>query len=473
MFYSKDDRDKIKVLKYNQDLSKDLGDRIDAANACLDARIAESKALLQDLGYDTDEPSLTHGHTKLPNPQSSVYQHSKSYDEILQEANQRYGDEVEFGFEDILSSMEIERAYRRVEEINREFSKITGFSKLDLSFLILASALQTAKWVLLPAIGESFDPEERKTHDDEQIKQEHEDILDNFKHKHYSGNGQSEDDWKTKEKGEKRKSWIEILYTKAPYDKIKGTAALGLDINGRNHRVKTLGHDPILGWIFGTANFMTDTATLINFDSYRVRDASWVDEQVPLPQLFSETIDLTRTDWHCLAAALVAQGAHLKSDEYTKMGLPVPILSTLNEEWASKLYSEHYDSLCLQRDVNTVVESALTSIFINMIISFIHGMFYDPAKHGKNKDLYEVRTRKILLLSNSIATSSNLVYTCITKNPHKLDIGGILVTLSRLFFDLRFIARVKEEFIQNALDKDMNRTLAELDDLEKQIICGS
>lgn len=459
--YSSSDRDNIKIFKYHQEESRKLSEEFDDANRRLAFHINESEVLLRKLGYN---PSFVKNRSEDKLDLRSDIS-TRSYDQILQDANNSLGSETEYSFEDILSSKEITDACRRVDEINKEFSKMTRLSRIDLSFLLLSTALQTAKSIFLPAIGESFNSNERLSHNDPSIEKEHKQTLNDMRDKHYSNNTSSEAHWDPKKNEVHRKSWIEILYTKAPYDKIKGSKNLGLNLSGTNHRLKTLGHDPILGWIFGTANFMTDTATLSNFDSYRIRDAKWSQEAVSLPQLFNETVDLTMYDWHCLCAALVAQGAHLKSDEYTKMGLPIPFLSTFNEEWASKLYSEHYDSLCLQRDLKIIATSAIISIFINMIISFIHGMFYNPRIHGLDSNIYEIKTRKILILSNTLATSSNIIYCCITKNPHKLDIGGLLVTLSRLFLDIRFITKIKDEFIQHELDKDLYSTLVELENL--------
>lgn len=64
-----------------------------------------------------------------------------------------------------------------------------------------------------------------------------------------------------------------------------------------------------------------------------------------------------------------------------------------------------------------------------------------------DRKLYEVRTRKILSYSNLIATSSNLAVVAITRDMQKLDIGGMAVTLYRLITDVKFIRKIKEEFI--------------------------
>ena len=41
-------------------------------------------------------------------------------------------------------------------------------------------------------------------------------------------------------------------------------------MGGKYHRMYTLGHDPILGWFFGTANILTDCITFHNFNTNRI-----------------------------------------------------------------------------------------------------------------------------------------------------------------------------------------------------------
>ena len=55
--------------------------------------------------------------------------------------------------------------------------------------------------------------------------------------------------------------------------------------------------------------------------------------------------------------------------------------------------------------------------------------------------------------------------TVITNNPKNLDLGGLLVTLSHLFMDLRFIYRIKDEFIRQELNKDLVKELERLDSI--------
>ena len=97
-------------------------------------------------------------------------------------------------------------------------------------------------------------------------------------------------------------------------------------------------------------------------------------------------------------------------------------------------------------------------MMINMIIGAIHKFFYNP-NTDFDKELYNVRTRKIILYSNMIATTSDVVQTAIRsyagdENAIKnFDLGGFLVTVYRLITDTKYILKIKEEFIFNEWDR--------------------
>ena len=94
--------------------------------------------------------------------------------------------------------------------------------------------------------------------------------------------------------------------------------------------------------------------------------------------------------------------------------------------------------------------------------------YYYNEEKDVDRELYEIRTRKILMYSNIIASSSNVITVCITKNPKKLDMGGLIVTLSRMFTDIRFISRVKQEFIEGELAIGMREQFDEADRLFRE-----
>lgn len=363
-----------------------------------------------------------------------------------------------------MTESEIQSAFDELDEINKQFSRKTSIiNKTDLSFLAVATALQVAKALVFPYVaekfkyGKNFDPSERLDHNDKSIEKAHKQANEKFRDKHMEKHGSGH--------------WINILYQTVPYDITKGSKALGINMGGKYHRMYTLGHDPILGWLFGTANILTDCITFNNFHTNRISRVDPVTggkkmvitpEVVFMGQMLKECYEEIRADFLNLPAAIFAQAQHLKSDEYTKLGLPVPLLSSMNEEFASKLYRENYDALCFSRDIKIVGISFVVSKLFDIIISLAHGLF---RKGDEDKNLYEVRTRKILLISNSIASASTIINTAITENPKNLDIGSLLNTITHLFSDVRFIARIKQEFIESEISDRVQKEIAEVDAL--------
>lgn len=448
--YTDKEKDFNKVLMMNQNESFSLDKKCSTQIDKLDNSIKSSEELLKSLGIDLPDKTFS-----KKNRLTSEVKEVPSYESLVQRAKNEIKEDIEL--EDLLSEKEFQEAYNRLDSIHEEFARKTSIcNKTDLSFLGIATALQTVKVLLFGKIakkfdyGNSFNPDTRLPHNDKSIEAEHRRVNDEFKREHEKhGHGY----------------WMHILNQTPPYDITKGSPAIGRNMEGGYHRLHTLGHDPILGWIFGTANILTDTITFEDFKSNRVvrkPQMMIIPERVSFPGLFKETIEMCKADSLNLPAAIFAEGAHLKSDEFTKLGLPVPILETINPDFASKLYKSNYDALCFSRDLKIGGASAGISIFIDMVIGLVHSLFN---KEKIDKDLYEVRTRKILLISNSIASTSNIIQTAITKNPKNLDIGSLLVTASHLFMDLRFIARIKEEFINQELNNDLTKELEKLENI--------
>ena len=66
-----------------------------------------------------------------------------------------------------------------------------------------------------------------------------------------------------------------------------------------------------------------------------------------------------------------------------------------------------------------------------------------------------MHTKKLIGISNVIASMSNVIKTAIEASAGKedawlnLDVGGIIVTIRRLLTDGKFIREIKKEFITN------------------------
>ena len=342
--------------------------------------------------------------------------------------------------------------------LDAKFEEITSLSKKDVTLLFLAVALQLVRIYLLPKYLK-YPDDKRVSHRDEKIKNELADKADRYVDEKKNGKK-----WKVI-KG-KYPTWEEIILGKGgvPYDKTQSAQNFSRNMRGALHRVKALGHDPILGWVFGPANILTRTITIAPeyslgektymlpfLESYNVVGAKF-DSEIPTfglgESVFSNALESLEEDEHRLPAAFVAHMNHLYSDKYTSEGLPIPFLALLNTDSAYKIYKGGYDYLDFKYDL----KSASVSMLINRVISLVHLCFYDPNKDCDLK-LYTVKTKKVVLYSNLIATSSDVLQTIIRsycgdeKALKNFDIGGFCVTLYRLVRDTYLINRIKEEFV--------------------------
>ena len=467
--YTEDELDLLRVLKMQEQQLKELEADTEEDKNNLELLERDAKILATRLGVDiqhavdNDTPAQKEKLRSDDIPEwSSLVNKSK--------------EEVDYQpfIEDFLSQEEINYSLEEIKQIKKEFKKRTKLNKTDLAFLIIATTLQTLRWVIinkvLGDIGETIDGSKRLESDDKTIKDKVAERNNKFQDKVWEKRKDSPNPHGESSKG--YRSWQQILWSSVPFDTSVNSRAFGENMGGAHHRSRTLGHDPILGWLFGTANIITDTITLSNWKSYRIsrknpqypsKNATpFFSERTTLPIIFYESYDSIKEDKLRLPAAVYAEFVHLESDKLTKLGLPVPILEAFNEDLAGKLYRKEYDSLCLLRDIKTVGAQAVVSVLINMLITLIHGLFYNAQMDGE-RNLYEVRTRKVLLYSNSLASVGNIAYSAATQDWGKLDVGGIIVTITRLFSDIRFITKMKHEFIQKELDKSLMEELSIID----------
>nr|WP_317325472.1 hypothetical protein [uncultured Flavonifractor sp.] len=240
-------------------------------------------------------------------------------------------------------------------------------------------------------------------------------------------------------------TWEDALFQSVPYDAIKTSSHISeTGLAGTTHRYRTLGHDPVLGWIFGTANIMTNSLTKSDIiTTYQVSNMTIL-RHYPLGTLgmLNKAAEYAQNDPMLLAASTARQAIHFGSDYFTKQGLPIPLIATVNNDMAKTMITKgHIDMWSITRGV------ALSAL-INQLIATIHRLFYNEDRDG-TPSMYEVRTRKILSYSNAMATGSNILVTAFTKDLTKLDVGGALVTLYRIVSDYKFIHEIKRDFLKN------------------------
>lgn len=375
-------------------------------------------------------------------------------------------------------------AKQTLDDLDREFESKTGLQGADVVFLFTAVALQLTRIVVL---NELTKPQAagQGNRNEEALHKFQDKLLKKF------NNGGSSVDVPYY-------ASMEHIITKhgVPYDATTLLTSKSIDyllgknrswnielsdfmpteeyhlFKGGNHRFSTLGHDPVLGLVFGTGNIMTNTITCVKTpiatptglgipilttnhviytsDYIHPRIATYASTAIMLKNVAERTMDQPSA----LVASIIKQIIHIGTDLYTKLGIQLPMTTLVLSPHEIELLTGYISS----GDVIKTGTSASLAELINTLIGILHSLMYDPTS-STSKDLYSVRTRKIILYSNVIATSSNVLWvggnmiagdkTAI----RQLDIGGLMVTIKHLMTDTAYIQKIKEEFVFGSFDK--------------------
>lgn len=350
---------------------------------------------------------------------------------------------------------------KRYHEEFEELLKLNRNEKLLMSF---CTALQVLRWTIVgmlkPKMGTPKTSEETNA-----LNRRNEDTKTKLKKE----KEQEATKYANKRESSKYRSAHELIMDGVPYD----VTGLG----GKFHRQNTLGHDPVLGWIFGTANIITDTVTNKYFTTYKAfkkgDSCQFELGNPPIPvsifSMFNGVRESLMEDKFRLPAALYAQSVHLRSDIETSQGLPFPILGTIlnkcsfiktKDGWKNfnELYKKGYEYLKaqqeLQIDFKSQAISGAVSVLINLTICFLHWLLYD---NKEDKEYYFAKTLKIIYYSNIIATSSNLATTVFA--PQMFDFAGAINTAMVYVGTQLKVSNLEGKYFGRRLLEDFRQTL--------------
>lgn len=378
-----------------------------------------------------------------------------------------------------------------IGDLEKEFELKTGLTKSDVAFMFLTLGLLCAKWLIMGQIAPldfdyKHDPNARdridSTKGDELVDEKQKEVEDKLKKKGFD-NDKSDNGFRT---------ISQILLNSVPYDamvaeKDQSSSLTSLftenelisrfyfsrkmqsltmpngdeyPLYGKNHHAYTLGHDPILGWIFGTIDIMTRSMTLKSppLTTFQVKcdkgEGNKVSGYSNFGLQITEAFRSFSENNKRLPVAVAKQSLHFLSDKYCKTGLPIPLISA---EKAQELIEKGWNSVEAAAAIKKVLAKTaknigiiglqfIISFIINEIIKAIHLILYNEDTDGDIK-LYQVRTRKILLTANCISSYSNIIFCTLLNDAKRLDIGGFIETIHRLISDTKFINDIKHEFI--------------------------
>ncbi|MBU3220917.1 hypothetical protein [Clostridium algidicarnis] len=341
-----------------------------------------------------------------------------------------------------------------INDIDCAFAEKTGLTKSDMAFFGLATGLQVLRQYLLK-------PQERK--DGKAAAEKAHDRNEKANNKFFD----NEDPTNSKKYYYASKGDILDVANGVPYDIVSGSKKFGIGgnnkgLNGDTHRFRTLGHDPILGLYFGTANILTNTLTAFDLKSYHVKsilDATGrnmpnIYAQADTIKIYTKFEERFRNDKPAVGAALIKQIYHIQSDKNSIVGIPLPFISSLSPKIAEDLASYGIDFSNAERYGKQFMFATL----IDVIVAMLHRLLYD-GRSDMDLKVYKVRTKKILDYSGIIASASNVILgsvRVVTRNKKAMDsfdVGGIAYTGMKLVKDKKYITKIKKEFLDENFAK--------------------
>ena len=241
---------------------------------------------------------------------------------------------------------------------------------------------------------------------------------------------------------------------RVPYDRIQDAAGSYIPgMGGATHRFQSLGHDPVLGFVFGVLDILRGTLTGFSYTHLLGKHAFIV--AGPVGQ--QESVGLIE--------ALLTHIGHLISDVATKAGLPAPLMPLLQildvgsfgpkgrtiAQIARWMYTQGYD-------LRHFVVGGLTPAVIEMVLrAFI--MLRHYLEHGESKLVIgnDPKYRSMLLVAHALAAAGNAGKVSLLQgNPLAINMAQwialfryLLPTVKYQVFDR---ARLKLEHIETIND---------------------
>lgn len=403
-----------------------------------DDEIRRSEVLLKSLGYDL--PSKNEVANKRNNEVIVV----PNWDELCAEANQYITGKCDIRA--LFTEDELRQNEEAIRLLNRDFKQIYHMDKVDYAISILAGLVGSAVDILLVGIP-------KKTPDGLKAGPLSDFVRDYFDKKYPE---------------EEMQKLANSKISKVPFDAQdnRHTRIYVEGLSAYYHRLLQLGHDPVLGFIFGVSDILNGTMTTIDKNGKVVC------------QVMENYADRRESD---IFLALAKQIIHFKSDITTSMGLPAPFMSLLNllqfgkigdydqtiAEIVQGMYYEGYD----------FIHFCSMSVPV-MLIEVITRMGYALKRINEGhsvKDSIPVSLKRethpklatMLFISHSLATAANAGKVYFSKNPMSINYPQWLAFAKYVYSQMKWVLLEKPEmradYVSGKIYNEMQKVFDQVD----------
>lgn len=415
----------------------------------LEVRISESEDLLRSLGYEL--PHKTALKPVLQKPVMVV----PSWENLCLEAEKTVGSNCTL--ESIFTPEELESNSIAIRQLREDFDALHRLDKIDIAISAIAGLVGAAVDILMVGIP-------KKTPAG----------LSAGKLSNYI---RTEFDKRFPEEEMERLANSKV--SKVPFDAQdnRHTTEYVEGLSAYYHRLLSLGHDPLLGFVFGVFDILTGRMTTIDKHGKIVS------------QVMEIYADRKESD---IFAALGKQIIHFKSDITTSMGLPAPLMSLFNflqfgsigeaeqtiAEIVQGMYYEGYDFIHF---CSMSVPVMLVEVITRLGYAFKRIKEGHPVKESIPFSLNRNKHPKLatmLFIGQAGATAINAGKVYFTKNPMAINypqwIAFAKYSYSQLKWALIQKPELRDRYVKGQLFEELSSVISDIDktfdDVSKEYI---
>lgn len=405
----------------------------------VEERIEASEQLLTELEYDL--PTMSSRRSVVTTSKALA---RPSWEDLCREAIEVVGTDVTI--ESLFTEEELRENALAVRQLNEEYNQIHRLDKFDIAIAAAAGLLAGAVDILLVGIPQKT-PDGLKAGP-----------LSNY----------IRDAFDKKFPPDEMEKLANSKVSKVPYDAQdnRNTTVNVEGLSAYYHRLLSLGHDPLLGFVFGVADILSGRMTTIDKAGKVVS------------QVMENYADRTEAD---VFAAIAKQIVHLKSDMTTSMGLPAPLMGLFNllqfgsvgeyeqtiAEIVQGMYYEGYDFVHF-------CSMSVSSMLVEVVVRI--GYAIKRIKEGvaiKNAIPLSTDREKMpklgtmLFMAHSAATAINAGKVLFTENPTAINypqwIAFAKYSYQQLKWGLITKPALRDRYVLDAIDGELQEVYEDID----------
>lgn len=392
--YSEDEQQMNNVLKYQDDQLKELlADSRKTRNET-DAEIEAIEAWLRKRGLDPSKVAKAPYTSEAPKKVMVL----PSWENLCAEAESVVGTSCEL--ESIFTAAELKGNEIALRQLNEEFNQIHRLDKTDITISAIAGIVGAAVDILMVGIPQKGPEGLEAGPLSDFIRKKFDEVFPEAEMEKLANSKESKVSFDAQDN---RNTTIRVEGLSAYY-----------------HRLLSLGHDPLLGFVVGVFDILTGRMTTIDKTGKIVS------------QVMENYADRKESD---IFAALAKQLAHFKSDITTSMGLPAPLMGLFNlfqfgsigeyeqtvAEIVQGMYYEGYDFIHF---CSMSIPVMITEVIVRISYAIkrikegerIRGSI--PFSLDRNK---HPKLATMLFIAHSGATAINAGKVYFTKNPMAIN----------------------------------------------------